>query len=101
MNKFRKKERMLRKLPDMMRGSITMTSRSCGKANCKRCQGGEKHPVCLFAFQTDGKKRVTSIPAKFQKRVEKLIDNWHDHKSLIEGVTKLNVDLIREGLLEE
>jgi hypothetical protein len=101
MNKVKKKKQLLEKLPDMMRGSIALTSRSCGKTNCKKCQSGGKHPVCLFAFQIDGKKKVTSIPAEFQKRVRELIDNWHHHKDLIETVTNMNVELVKEGLLEE
>ncbi|MCK5375204.1 MAG: hypothetical protein KAJ40_07960 [Alphaproteobacteria bacterium] len=101
MNKTTKKKKLLKELPDMMKGSITLTGRSCGKASCKRCREGGKHPVYLFAFQTDGKKNIVSIPAKFHGKVEELVGNWHCHKVLIENVTKLNVELIKEGLFEE
>ena len=92
-----KKKRLLQELPDMMRGSLSLTSRSCGKANCKRCREGGKHPIYLFNFSVKGEKHVISIPQRHHEKVEELIKNWHHYKVLIEELTELNVKLIREG----
>ena len=95
------KKRLLKKLPDMMKGSLSLTSRSCGQPTCKRCQRGEKHPIYLFCFWVKGKQKVVSIPTKLHKQVEKLLKKWKHHKALIEELTDINVQLIKKGEFEE
>lgn len=90
------KKRLLSQLPDLMRGSITKTSRSCGKTGCK-CQTGDKHPLYLFGYSIKGKKKILSVPAKSYEQIQKLINNWKQHKNLIEELTDINVQLIRKG----
>ena len=99
MNTPRKKW-LLNQLPDMMKGSITLTSRSCGKAGCK-CQRGEKHPIYFFGYNIKGKKQILSIPAKSSQQAQKLIDSWKHHKDLIEELTGINIKLIRKGQFQE
>lgn len=96
-----RKKRLLEKLPDMMKGSLALTSRSCGKPSCKRCQKGEKHPIYLFCFWVKGKQKVVSIPTRFHKQVGKLVKNWKHHKDLIEELTDINAKLIRKGQFKE
>ena len=97
----KRKKYILKKLPDLMRGSLTLTSRSCGKASCHRCQSGGKHPIYFFGFRVKGEQRTVSIPAKFHKQVQKLINSWKHHKDLIEELTDINVQLIRKGQFKE
>lgn len=97
----KQKKELLKVLPDLMKGSLTLTSRSCGKASCRRCQSGGKHPIYFFGFWVKGEQRTVSIPAKFHKQVQKLINNWKHHKDLIEKLTDINVRLIRKGLFKE
>ena len=101
MNINTRKKQILKKFPDLLKGCLTHTSRSCGKANCKRCQSGQKHPVYNFAFTVNGKKKVVTISPKQHKQVQKLIDNWHSHKDLIEKLTEINVELIKKGKYKE
>ena len=96
-----RKKKLLSQFPDFMKGSISLTSRSCGRASCKRCQRGEKHPMYLFGFRVKGKRKVLSVPPKLHKRVEKLIDNWKHHRDLAEELTDINVQLIKKGEFEE
>jgi len=95
------KKQLLTEMPDMMKGSLALTSRFCGKPNCSRCQRGEKHPVYLFCFWVKGKQKVASIPKKFHEQVQKLVDNWKHHKDLIEELTDINVRLIKKGKFKE
>lgn len=101
MKKTFEKKKLLKRLPDMMRGSLSLTGRFCGKASCKKCKSGVKHPIYFFNFSVEGKKNVVTIPAESHGKVEELIGNWRRHKSLVEKVTKLNVELIKEGSFEE
>ena len=96
-----RKKRLLSKLPDLMRGSLTLTSRSCGKPSCKRCQKGEKHPIYFFGYSIKGEKKILSIPAKSHQQVQKLINKWYHHKGLIEELTDINAELIRKGQFKE
>jgi hypothetical protein len=82
-------------------GSLTLTSRSCGKPSCKRCQKGAKHPIYFFGYSIKGKKKILSIPAKSHQQVQKLINKWYHHKDLIEELTDINVELIRKGQFKE
>lgn len=91
-----RKKRLLSQLPDLMKGSITLTSRSCGKTGC-RCQRGMKHPIYFFGYSIKGEKKILSVPAKAYPLVQKLIDNWKHHKGFIEELTDINVQLIRKG----
>lgn len=95
-----RKKWLLTQLPDLMKGSLAQTSRSCGKKGC-HCQTGQKHPIYFFTFQVKGKKQVLSIPIQFLDHVQKLIDNWYYHKDLIEELTDINAHLIRKGLFKE
>ena len=96
----RKKRFLLKKTPDLMKGSLTLTSRSCGKKGCK-CQRGEKHPIYFFGYSIKGEKRIVTVPAQSHQQIQKLINNWKDHKDLIEELTEINLKLIREGKFKE
>jgi len=95
-----RKKRLLNQLPDMMKGSLTLTSRSCGKPGCK-CQRGEKHPIYFFGYNMKGKKQILSVPAKSSQQIQKLINSWKHHKDLIEELTDINIKLIRKGQFQE
>ena len=101
MNIFTRKKQFLKNLPDLMKGCLSLTSRSCGKTSCKKCQAGGKHPVYLFGFSVKGKKKVVSIPIKFHKQVQKLLNNYYHHRDLIEELTDINVQLIKKGEFKE
>ena len=101
MNIFTRKKQFLKNLPDFMKGCLSLTSRSCGKTSCKRCQAGGKHPVYLFGFSVKGEKKVVSIPIKFHKQVQKLVKNWHHYNDLAEELTDINVQLIKKGEFKE
>jgi len=97
-----RKKQILKYLPaDMMKGCLSLTSRSCGKPTCSTCQKGKKHPIYFFAFGIKGKSKVLSIRPELCKHIQKLIDNWHRHKDLIEELTDINIQLIRKGEFKE
>ena len=58
MNILTRKKKLLSQFPDFMKGSISLTSRSCGKTSGKRCQAGGKHPVYLFGF---AERKITKL----------------------------------------
>ena len=98
---MRKKQILKYLHADMMKGCLSLTSRSCGKPTCSTCQKGGRHPIYLFGFSFEGKTKIVSISPKFCKDVQKLIDNWHRHKDLIEELTDINLQLTKKGLLKE
>lgn len=101
MNLSGKKKNLLKKVPNMLKGSLTHSRRKCGNPNCKKCKSGEKHPLSVFTFYVNEKKTVVNVPKNYIKPVQKLVDNWHHHKDLIEKLTDINIKLMRKGKLKE
>ena len=96
-----RKKQFLKNLPDLMKGCLSLTSRSCGKPECSTCQRGEKHPMCIFTFSVKGKKKRTTIPPKLRKQVQKLLNNYYHYRDLIEELTDVNIQLIKKGEFKE
>jgi hypothetical protein len=70
----------------LLRGSLVLQYRSCGKSYC-RCQTGQKHPA-LYLHTRSGDRRVRIyIPPALHEDVRaaiatgRQIDDWVDHVS--------------------
>ena len=93
-----KKELLLRKIGkagDLMKGSLALTHRKCGKKEC-RCEKGEFHKGHFFSYRLRGKSYGLYVPESLVPKVKKLIDNWKELKETIEELTDLNAKLIKK-----
>jgi hypothetical protein len=90
--KFRALER-LELPPDALPGSLALTHRRCGKANC-HCAKGQGHPVWTLTFMVEGEKRVERIPDDWVEEVRKQLEAGRRFKQAIGEVLAANAQLL-------
>lgn len=82
----------------LMRGTLTVRSRRCGKPGC-RCASGEPH-VSLYLVQSQkGKPRQLYVPKQWEERVRHAVKDYRELQSLVEEISELEWGRlqIREG----
>jgi hypothetical protein len=79
--------------PESLPGSLSLTHRRCGKANC-HCARGEGHPVWTLTFMVAGKKRVERIPEDWVEEVRKRVQAGRRFKTAMTEVLAANAQLL-------
>ena len=83
------RSRAVRLLADqpLLRGSLVLQHRSCGKSYC-RCRKGQKHPA-LYLHTRSGDRRVRIyIPPALHDTARRWVDNGRRVKRLIDRVSE-------------
>lgn len=74
-------------------GSLSLTHRRCGKANCC-CVDADGHPLWQLTFMVDGKKRVERIPAEWVDEVRRRVEEGREFKRAMVEVFAANAQLL-------
>ncbi|HQH53999.1 MAG TPA: hypothetical protein PKY01_16320 [Candidatus Hydrogenedentes bacterium] len=74
-------------------GSLSLTHRRCGKANC-RCAQGEGHPIWTLTFMDHGRKRVERIPEQWVEEVRQRVEAGRQFKQALAEVLTANARLL-------
>lgn len=77
----------------ILRGSLVIVKRYCGKGNC-RCLKGRKHRSVYISQSNNGQSRLIYIPQRSEKEVRCLIDNYRKLKSVMEEISRINMHLV-------
>ncbi len=99
LQKRRKAAKDIPRVEEILRGSIVMVKRYCGKANC-RCLKGHKHRSLYISQSNNGQSRLIYIPRTSEKQVRRLIDNYHKLKNAMKEISRINMQLVRSTLDE-
>lgn len=89
------RSRAVRILADkpLLRGSLVLQHRSCGKPYC-RCQKGQKHPA-LYLHTRSGDRRVRIyIPPDLHDTARLWVDNGRRLKRLLDRVSEHNLQAL-------
>lgn len=89
------RSRAVRILADkpLLRGSLVLQHRSCGKPYC-RCQKGQKHPA-LYLHTRSGDRRVRIyIPPALHDTARLWVDNGRRLKRLLDRVSEHNLQAL-------
>ena len=71
----------------LLRGTLTVRARQCGKPNC-RCARGQLH-VSLYLVQSrDGSLRQLCVPQDWQDRVRQAVHNYRQMQQLLEELSE-------------
>lgn len=79
--------------PEALPGSLSLTHRRCGRANC-RCARGEGHPIWTLTFMVKGRKRVERIPDEWVDEVRKRVDAGRRFNEAVKEVLAANAQLL-------
>jgi hypothetical protein len=95
--------RLAEQAPDLtqvLRGSLFERTRRCGVATC-HCASGDGHPVvCVGVTMPGGKSVQVTVPSELVPVVRQWTENYRRVWELIEGVSAVNRELLRERLVE-
>jgi len=83
-------------LEKVLRGSIVIVKRSCGKAGC-RCQRGQKHQSLYVSQSNNGKTRMIYIPHKAEDETRRWVDNYRALKNTLEKISEINIQMLTKG----
>ena len=86
----RRRSRMaqLSHLSRLLRGTLSVRSLTCGKANC-RCARGKFH-VSLYLVQShNGRPRQLYVPKEWEDRVRQAVKDYQELQALVEELSEL------------
>jgi hypothetical protein len=71
----------------LLRGSLVVMHRKCGKPSC-HCQQGEKHAALYLSVRAEGKRTMIYIPAALEETVREWIANGRRVDELLDLVSQ-------------
>jgi len=79
----------------VLRGTLSVRTRRCGKPNC-HCSQGELHASLYLVQSHDGKLRQVCIPKRWEDRVRQAVNDYQELQRLLEEVSELEWQRLRE-----
>lgn len=80
-------------MPRMLRGTVVIHRRRCGKPNC-RCAGGEElHESLVLSYSTAGRTKFVMLRAEEVEAVRAATERFREAKARLEAAAE-------EGLAE-
>ena len=91
-------ERIHRKLPKkadpLIRGSMVIMIRVCGRKNC-RCAKGYKHRSLYLSQSVKGKLKMIYIPRQAEATVKEGVLNYRRTKVLLNRLSKIHIGRLK------
>ena len=78
----------------VIRGTLLVRKRKCGKANC-RCARGEGHESLFLVISENGRTRQFFVPKDWESRVRQWVADYHRGRDLLEEVSRIYWDKLR------
>lgn len=79
----------------VIRGTLLVRKRKCGKANCK-CARGEGHESLFLVISEQGRTRQLFVPKDWELRVRSWVEDYHRARELLEAVSRIYWDKVRQ-----
>jgi hypothetical protein len=78
----------------VLRGTLAVRERTCGKKNCK-CARGEKHVSLYLVLSEQGKLRQLFIPREYEDAVRQAVAQYQEVRQLLESVSMIYFDKVK------
>jgi len=78
----------------VIRGTLLVRKRKCGKTNC-RCAKGEGHESLFLVISENGRTRQFFVPKDWESRVRQWVEDYHRVRDLLEDVSRIYWDKLR------
>lgn len=79
----------------ILRGSLLVRQRVCGKPTCK-CARGEGHESLYLVITEGGRTRQLYVPKDWESRVRRWVENHHRARQLMEEISRIYWDRVRD-----
>jgi hypothetical protein len=79
----------------ILRGSLLVRRRVCGKPTCK-CARGEGHESLYLVVTEGGRTRQLYVPKDWESRVRRWVENQHRARQLMEEISRIYWDRVRD-----
>ena len=84
------------RIQEVVRGSVVIMDRLCGKTSC-RCQKGFKHRSLYISQRYKGRTRMIYIPKRLESIARRLISNHHKIKIVMDKISDVNIRMLTKG----
>lgn len=79
----------------LIRGSLLVRRRVCGKPNCK-CARGAKHEGLYLAISQGGRTRQLFVPKDYHAAVRQWVGDYHRAAELLEEISRLYWEKVQQ-----
>jgi hypothetical protein len=79
----------------LLRGSLLVRRRSCGKAGC-RCTRGHLHESLYLAISQGGRTRQLFVPRDWEERVRHWVAEYHRAQDLLEEISCIHWNKVHQ-----
>jgi hypothetical protein len=79
----------------VIRGTLLIRRRRCGKANC-HCARGDGHESLFLVISENGRTRQLFVPKDWESRVRRWVEDYHHARELLEEVSRIYWDKVRQ-----
>jgi len=79
----------------MMRGTLLVRRRRCGKPTC-HCADGEGHESLYVVVSEEGRTRQLFVPKDWEQRVRQWVAAHQQARQLMEEVSRIYWDKVRQ-----
>ena len=85
-------------VPRMLRGSLVVQRRRCGKPNCRCAEGVDLHETPALSYSQNGRTRTVVLPASEVAAVQAAIDRYRTALAQLEGAADAGVAALSDRL---
>ena len=78
----------------LLRGSLLVRRRACGKPRCK-CTRGQPHESLYLVITDKGRTRQLYVPRDFEPLVRRWVEDYHQARKLMEEISRIHWDKVR------
>jgi hypothetical protein len=78
----------------LIKGSLVLNRRRCGKPGC-RCAQGELHESLAFTYKQAGKSVLVHIPEPLEPDARQAQNDYRKLKALVAEISAVNVELLK------
>jgi hypothetical protein len=79
----------------LLRGTLSLRHRKCGKPSC-HCATGELHSSLYLVQSQQGQLRQVCIPKDWEERVRQAVSDYQEMQRLLEELSELEWQRVRE-----
>lgn len=79
----------------LLRGSLTLRRRVCGRPNC-RCTDGQTHDAWYLTTTKNGRRTQLYVPHQEEEATKQWVENFQRVRELLEKISELHWKRLKE-----